>query len=483
LLLYLALRIPSWFEPHWYSDEAGYMTTAWLSTHGSTLYLTVWNNKPPLIFWIYDVAIWLFGPSEFGIHLLSTLTGLAALAVLWRLLRTRYRGKRVLLAMGGAALFLGLPLFNGELALPENFLIAPEAAAMLCLLWSLTSHRPKPALFAAAFSGVLFGLACLIQQTSLGPAALAVLLLLVVRGRRGLPQVGAMLTGLVVVVLAGIAPYLIWAGPHNVYYFLVQSYQEYTSSTLPLTPLMLLPRVAAGLLLVAGLYWRRHDEPVRLLAVAWLVCELLVYALPNRPYAHFLLPAVVPACLLLAGARWPDPRHWPWRRLSRPVLPAALGVVVGIWVILIAVSPQSDASVVLTAQYYPAFVGMATGSISTAQYDGLYGTGTVAEAKAVSWIKRNHLQGVTALAWADDAWPYLLASLAPVVPTPAIYMDQTWLGNEGLERLVEKARPDLIYLNHPAAELAGWLVPYLKSDYRQVESGPGQSSLWVRRGV
>lgn len=152
LLLYLALRLPSWFEPHWYSDEAGYATTAWLSTHGSTLYLTVWNNKPPLLFWIYGVALWLFGRSEFGLHLLSTATGLAALAALWRLLRIRYRGVRMFLPMALTPVLLGMPLLNGDLALPENSLIAPAAAAMLCLLWALTSERSRPALLAAVGS-------------------------------------------------------------------------------------------------------------------------------------------------------------------------------------------------------------------------------------------------------------------------------------------------------------------------------------------
>ncbi|MDA8330498.1 MAG: hypothetical protein M0027_04705, partial [Candidatus Dormibacteraeota bacterium] len=40
LVLFLLLRIPSWFEPHWYTDEAGYANTAYLAAHGRVLYLT-----------------------------------------------------------------------------------------------------------------------------------------------------------------------------------------------------------------------------------------------------------------------------------------------------------------------------------------------------------------------------------------------------------------------------------------------------------
>lgn len=47
VVLLLLLRLPSLFEPHWYTDEAGYANTAWLMMHGKVLYLSVWNNKPP----------------------------------------------------------------------------------------------------------------------------------------------------------------------------------------------------------------------------------------------------------------------------------------------------------------------------------------------------------------------------------------------------------------------------------------------------
>jgi hypothetical protein len=483
LILYLLLRAPSWFEPHWYTDEAGYATTAWLSTHGSTLYLTVWNNKPPLLFWIYDVAIWIFGPSEMGLHLFSTLTGLIALVMIWRILRLRYHGLRVAVPLILAALLLGMPLLNGDLALPENFLIAPEAAAMLCLLWALTAQRPRAALLAAAGSGVLFGIACLIQQTSLGPAALAVVMVAAVKGRRGLPQLAALVLGLAVVVGAGIAPYLFWAGAHNVYYYLVKSYEQYTTNSLPLTPLMLAPRAAAGLLLVAGIFWRRHHDPFRLVALAWLGVELLVFALPNRPYAHFLLPAVAPACLLVAGVRLPHPSRWPGRRMVGAALPASLIISLGLWVLLILSNPSTAYTLGLTNHYYQDFMKLRLGSISTAQYYGIFGTGQVAEAEAIAVVKTHHLQGQTALVWASDAWPYLLGSLQPVVPTPAIYQDQVWLGDSGLERLVVSSSPQVVYLSHPSSELPSWIGPYLEGRYREVESGAGGSSLWVRGGT
>jgi len=48
IALFALLRIPSFLEPHWYTDEAGYVTTARSLLEGKVLYSQVWNNKPPI---------------------------------------------------------------------------------------------------------------------------------------------------------------------------------------------------------------------------------------------------------------------------------------------------------------------------------------------------------------------------------------------------------------------------------------------------
>ena len=56
IALYVLLRIPSLIEPQWYQDEAGYASTVWLAHLGYGLYVDAWNNKPPLLFGIYDLS-------------------------------------------------------------------------------------------------------------------------------------------------------------------------------------------------------------------------------------------------------------------------------------------------------------------------------------------------------------------------------------------------------------------------------------------
>ena len=45
LVLYGLLRIPSFLEPHWYTDEAGYVTTARALLQGKVLYSQIWTNN------------------------------------------------------------------------------------------------------------------------------------------------------------------------------------------------------------------------------------------------------------------------------------------------------------------------------------------------------------------------------------------------------------------------------------------------------
>src|ERR1700726_3508774 len=79
-LVFTVLRLPSFFEPHWYTDEASYVSVAKSLLRGRVLYSPIWNNKPPLQSWTIAPVVRFFGASEFGLHLLTYLSGLAALA-------------------------------------------------------------------------------------------------------------------------------------------------------------------------------------------------------------------------------------------------------------------------------------------------------------------------------------------------------------------------------------------------------------------
>ncbi len=484
VVLLLLLRLPSLFEPHWYTDEAGYANTAWLMTHGKVLYLTVWNNKPPLLFWIYDLALAWFGPSEFGLHLFSTVAEVAALAAIWRLLRENWPGRWSWMGTLVGALLLGLPLLGGDLALPENFLIAPEAWAMVWVLGAARGSPGRRQYLQAAAAGVLVALACLVQQTAAGVAVVGVVFLAILPGRRSVVAAATMAVSGVLVIVLGMMPALLAAGFHRVFYFLVTSYGDYTTNTLPLNLASVAPRVAGGVLLVVGVLVARRRSSAFLLLWGWLAVELFIYMLPNRAYPFHLLPAAVPLVVLLGALKrpkWPTWRSWAaWAFV--PLVGSAL-VSGAIWGSMFAgTKPQGSLyTIARSAGYYPMFVGRLVGVVGLTEYDDFYDRRVLAEQEAGRWIRAHHLQGSTAVVWSADSWAYLLTPLTPVLPAPPIYKDFDWLGGKQLLERTRRLHPRVILVTDDALTHFGPIQQLLNARYREEEVSAG-GAVWILRG-
>ena len=483
--LYALLRTPSLFEPPWHVDEAGYTITAWLAAHGAVLYAGVWNNKPPLLFWTYELALRVFGVGEFGIHLLSGLAGLVTLSALWLIVRPGWGRHRAAVAVLLAAVLLGTPLLNGDLALPEDFLVACTSCGMLCILAAQGRPRGRSRAVLGVVAGVAFGLAILYQQTAVADAGAAAVFCAALPGRRGWGALAGMVPAAVLVVGAAIAPFLVWAGARNVGFLLVTSFLGYTRSTLPVTAAALVPRAAAALGWCLGALTARRSEPRRQLLWLWIGAVVLAAIAPNRPYIHFALPAVVPAAALLAGARLRAPTRWWARALPRAggwrraplVASAVCSMVVG-GLVLHATS-WGVYTLGLTAAYYPNFLAHAMGLESTAAYRSSFGTATLADQVAAQWIDDNHLAGSRTVVWSSDAWLYPLAHLRLVLPTSNLNVDEAWLGSRAVLARVTRAHPSVVVTTARALQSWPQVDHLLGSGYTRSFTD-GAVSVWVR---
>jgi 4-amino-4-deoxy-L-arabinose transferase-like glycosyltransferase len=469
LVVYAICRIPSFFEPHWYTDEAGYATTARAVLRGAPLYLQAWTNKPPLHIWAVALPLSLFGPREAGLHALTFLSGLLAFVALALLARRLLSPHRALIATVAFGLALGLPLFQAELLVPESLLIAPTTWAGLIVL---TRLLPTAASAAgnwrwALLAGGLMGLAVGFQQTALADVLVFALIIALMPGvsRRALP---AYLLAVLLVITCWLTPALLVAGVPAVAFALVGFYQSYVAFSTPNSSIGIGLRLLGPALALMGTVIVRRDPRATWPLWLWACADLGVSAIANRPYPHFLVPALAPTILALASIRGIRlPIRW---RLA----PLAAAFLLTVPLALVA---GTDFNLL---QAYAAWPAAQLGQHRTEWSAQLDVRSPADEATAV-WIRQRGLAQSTAVIWSSDAWLYLLADLPMDLPTAPIYNDVVLLGSgSAVATRVDQMQPQLIVTSDEALSQWPEIGPVLDRDYVLVfRSDP--NSVYLRR--
>ncbi|MDQ6847629.1 MAG: glycosyltransferase family 39 protein [Candidatus Dormibacteraeota bacterium] len=497
-LVFSVLRLPSFFEPHWYTDEASYVNVAKSLLRGRVLYSQIWNNKPPLQSWTIATEVRFFGASEFGLHLLTYLTGLAALAAL-AYAATRILGvRRACVATLLCAIALGLPVVDAELALPESLLIAPVTWAGALLLVRIDPRRlgsapPRRLAIWPFVVGALVAAGIAYQQTVVAEATAFGLIIALSPRTRWRDLVAYV--GTVVVITAGwVAVAMATAGASKLAFALVGFYIPYTRSVLPSAGSGVVMHIAevgiAAILLCVGAFLCRRLSTPAWAVVLWAGAALLVAAMAGQPYAHYLTAAAAPVSLAVAAIPLPNRLRSFSRANTLRLVPAvaalaiaaALARVTGLdWVPEAAPSPAQNSSRTLT-QYYGGAVRAAF-SGDDSDWDGQFDAHVPADAAVASWISQHGYSGASAVIWSSDSWVYSLADLDVLMPTPPIYNDEVLLGNNGpVATAVANINPMLIIVSADAESQWPEISGILAGGAYQRVFGSGQVAIWLRNG-
>ena len=456
LVTYAICRLPSFFEPHWYTDEAGYTVTARALLRGASLYAGAWTNKPPLQIWAVAIPLRLFGPSEPGLHALTFLSGLVTLAAVGVLASHLLTPRRAIAASVLFALAIGLPLFQAQLALPESLLIAPATwAAVLVFTRLLPDRDPlnrQPRWLFAIGAGVLMGLAIGFQQTALADAVVFGVAIALASGRDR-AAIAAYVLAALAVVAAWLVPALVVSGPSAVAFALVGFYSSYVTYSLPTSPLGIALRALGPVLALVALVTIRRTGGRMLALCLWACADLAVSAIANRPYPHFLVPALAPCILLLASVRLPARVRWRMAPLA-----AALAVTVPFGLV---------AGVDLNALRAYATLPLAQLRADRIDWDAQLDLRGPADQNVAQWIRDQGLSGTTAVVWSSSAWPYLLADLPVSLPAAPIYNDVVILGSgQAVASAVDAVDPQLIVTSEEALEQWPEIGPLLDGRYQ-----------------
>ncbi|HEY2704150.1 MAG TPA: glycosyltransferase family 39 protein [Candidatus Dormibacteraeota bacterium] len=489
--LLVLLRLPSFFEPPWYTDEAGYTTAARSLLQGRSLYSEIWSNKPPLQTWTVALTVRLLGTSEAALHTLTLIAGALTVAAVAHAARRLTSPRRALAAVLGTALLLGVPITGAQLAVPDSLLCAATTWAGALLIPRLAGVTPA----AAARSwpvvvGVLAAIGIAFQQTAVADAAVFGLMILLSprAGRRDLLVYCA-----TVVALTGawVAAYAALAGPHRLGFALLGFYGQYSADALPTTTAervlhAVLLALAPGLLTAGAWLSRRSARPLWMLWL-WAGATLLVPAAAHQPYAHLLTPSIPPLMLALAaGLRLPSVRRLRSGAAARfaplaagAVLAGAQASVTGLdWDPLGLAGVQSPAPTLGT--YYMGGLRTLLGREDRVTWTTDFDDKVLADARSSAWIRAHGWSGHRAVLWSSDAWPYILADLPLLLPTAPIYNDIVLAGShQALVAQVAALDPEVILSQDFDLVVFPEVSTLLERRYRQVFAD-FPDAVWIR---
>ena len=427
LFIFFLLRIPSLVEPYWYGDEGIYEVIGNALRHGATLYLNIWDNKPPLLYLTYA----LFSGNQFSAKLLSLIFGLASVGAFFYLAKIIFKQTRIqYLSTLIFALLFATPVTEGDIANAENFMLLPILLAA-CLIYKLSErndfklniNRQLKSNYALIWkyellAGLLLGIALLYKVVAVFDfTALIIFLLFIVLGKNyKLSDLSAgnvfkaVLNLFLPFVLGFLAPAVV-----SLIYFTLQGagadflrsvftnnvgYVGYDNALL-IPQGFLIVKLLMLFFLIAWLYKKRYAYSKDMLFILiWFSFEVFDSFFSQRNYTHYFLMSISSLSLLM-GLICIKYRH-SWR----VVFPFAL---LAIFTIVYFINDRF----INLPGYYNNYISYMTNQESADQYQRYFDK-NVPQAYAIAdYLKANTRPLSRIFIWGNSAQIYALSDTLP----------------------------------------------------------------------
>lgn len=456
-LLFFLLRFPSLYEPYWYGDEGIYFVIGKALHAGRILYLDIWDNKPPLLYWLY-----FFFNDIFSIRFVSIIAGILAI-ISFFLLSTKFLNRKYLVYLSTVvfSLFLGLPSIEGNIANAENFMLFPVITAALLFWISIQKNdRHNDSSRFLFFSGFSVGIAFLLKTVAVFDfAALLVTLLILITldskkhhvshfFRRSLPLIaGFFLPIIVTCIITGVQGalpiFLETLFLRNVSYVGEKNALFFPQGFLLIKLIFLL----SGLYLIY--LYRKSFREKTIFVLVWLGFSLFSTFFSQRPYTHYML-MMLPSLILVFGMTVDF-----GKTKQRPIL-AALGILSV--VLLYNMFPHWNTK--KTLAYYDNFLHFVSGKRTVHDYQRFFDRNTPRDYAVADYLSLHTKPNDSVFLWGNSAQIYYLSNTLPSGKYTVAYHIVT---PEAVRETADKLRTDqpefLIFL--PGTEP----FPILPPDY------------------
>jgi len=402
--IFLILRIPSLFEPYWYGDEGIYLVLGQAIRKGIILYQNIHDNKPPTLYYLAAVA-----QSVFGFRLLLLFFMAPTIYFFYRLSQFFLSPKGSKIATFIFLILTSIPLFEGNIANAEVFMLLPTVAGVLLLV------KQKPKFQNLIFSGLLLGFAFTIKI----PVAIEFIFLclwLFIDNLDSFKKAFFRIKNIFIFSIAFLLPITFW----SVYYYLQGALIPFLNASL-LQNFGYLSSWSTGtqtssvssggvvtrfIILViswALIFLLKNREIISKkfsFLLFWFSATIFGSLLSSRPYPHYLIQVLPPITLIFV-------EFLDFKERKKQVLSACFLFVFAFIVF------KFQFYFYPVFSYYSNFYSHAIGLKSTTDYRNYFGPQTNDIYKISDFIKTNTKSTDKIFVWGDQAYIYALSDRLP----------------------------------------------------------------------
>jgi 4-amino-4-deoxy-L-arabinose transferase-like glycosyltransferase len=288
---FFILRLPSLFEPLWYGDEGVYQVVGTALNHGKLLYKDVFDNKPPLLYWLYAFL----HSAQFSVRFVSLIFGALSVVVFYLLSKKLFKSNSIsYLTTFIFTLLFGLPVLEGNIANAENFMLLPIIVSALLIV-----NQKK-----YFIAGLLLGLAFLFKIVAVFDLSAFVVFYFILNIDSFKKEVK-----LTSVIVGFLLPFLfvsIYFLSNGTFMDFIKaafisnvSYVSYGNRIGSLPVLLFIKLILLGAFLIFILTKRKKIDRSNLFVLIWFAFSLFNAFFSQRPYTHYLLTLLPSFCLMI----------------------------------------------------------------------------------------------------------------------------------------------------------------------------------------
>ena len=425
--IFFLLRFPSLFEPLWYGDEGIYQAIGSSLNSGMTLYKEIFDNKPPLLYWLYS----LFGSDQFAIRLVSLIFGILSIIIFFLVCKKLFKTQSKICYLSTVifTILFGLPMFEGNIANAENFMLLPIITSSLLVI-------SQKRFFIA---GVILGLAFLFKIVAIFDLSAFLVFCFIINfnsQKRNINLSSIALGFSLPIVLVSL--YFLVNGAFSDFIkaiFLTNiPYVNYGNKIGNLPILLFVKLVLLGIFVIYLLKKRKNINTSSLFILIWFAFSVFNALFSQRPYTHYLL-VLLPSFSLMIGLIFFDKKNIKQIFIFLLIIIIILAKVFGI--------PKIEKNI----RYYQNFISYIKNGKTTTSYQNFFDRNTPIDYEIARFIKPKLQKDDKIFVWGNNAQLYELTNTLPITKYVVAYHITSYKdGVSVLTSALEKMKPKYVVI-------------------------------------